>query len=174
VRAGLSYTDFQYQLLSAEAVTVPVKNIHRYALQATLRNVYRRDSRLSATVHMVVLNVTNIGKRQGSHSLLSFISSPNAGTDGAPLRSLTAFEKVHLQPGSLHSHDCLQLILAQVPWLTVWCCVCTGHSTVVHLPVTTHDLTLVATNGGRRAVSGKWTLQVGDDSLNTTCTLHVT
>jgi hypothetical protein len=134
--AGMSYTSFGYELLSERKPTVPIGAIAGYAGEATARGgVFRRDSALAGTAHVVVVRVTNTGRVVGAHTVLSFVSAPNAGTDGAPLRSLAAFDKVLLEP---------------------------GEGAEVSLRLSRHDLTLAQPAGGLAAMAGRWRVKVGE------------
>ena len=125
-----------FELLSPERVAVSGAVIRAYAAEATLRRGFRRDSELADTAHLVVVRVTNTGQAAGAHSLLSFVSAPHAGLDGAPMQSLAGFEKVFLDP---------------------------GQSAEIGLRLTRHDLALARPEGGLAAVEGEWTVRVGDD-----------
>ena len=53
-----------------------------------------RGKYLSPTLINATVSVTNLGSRSAAHSVLLFASPPNAGKDGAPLKSLVAFERI--------------------------------------------------------------------------------
>ena len=133
--AGLSYTTFDHVLLSPAAVRVDHLAVRSYAEDATRRHNFRRDSPAAFVVHTVEIAVTNTGTRAGSHSVLTYAVPPNAGVDGAPLRSLIGFEKVRLE---------------------------VGETKRVVVPVTAHDLTLTKLSGGRAAVPGEWAIEAGE------------
>ena len=137
---GLGYTSFGYELLSASEVHVEAAAVHAYAAAATARPRFRRDNELAGTAHTIRVRVTNHGEMPAAHSVLSFVSPPEPGVDGAPIRSLAGFEKVQLEA---------------------------FESTVVELRVSHHDLTLTRPKGGRKVVLGEWTVQM-TDSLRAT------
>lgn len=132
---GLSYTTFTHVLLSSAAATVDATGVVEYAEAATRLYNFRRDSKLASVVHTIDAAITNTGQRAGSHSVLGFAVPPAAGVDGAPLRSLIGFEKVWLEPGETKR---------------------------ITMAVTAHDLTLTRLDGGREAVMGRWTIEIGD------------
>ena len=109
--------------------------MRRYADEATRRRNFRRDSALAHVVHTAEVAVTNTGSRPGSHSVLAYVVPPNAGVDGAPLRSLIGFEKIWLEAGETKR---------------------------VAVSITAHDLTVTKLEGGRVAAAGNWTIEVGD------------
>ena len=139
---GLSYTAFGHGLGSAHRVEVPLAGLTDYALLAGARKAFRRDTPFAVVVHTVEVTVTNTGARDGAQVVLAFMTPPNPGVGGAPLRSLVGFEKVFLR---------------------------VGESQRVSLPITQHDLTLTAVDGGRIAVAGSWVLAVE----GTTTTIRV-
>ena len=135
---GLSFTTFEHALLSSPTIAVDATELRRYAAVATSRRNFRRDSPLAHVVHTAEVAVTNTGRRAGSHSMLAYAVPPRAGVDGAPLRSLIGFEKVWLEPGETER---------------------------IAVPITAHDLTLTKLEGGRTAVAGSWTIELGDVTL---------
>ena len=132
---GLSFTTFKHQLVSTSEIAVDAQVVQEYAVKATAQHNFRRDSPLAWVAHTAKVAVSNTGARAGAHSVLAYAVPPAAGVDGAPLRSLIGFEKVWLQP---------------------------GETRVVAFTLTAHDLTLTASEGGRAAALGLWTVEVGD------------
>jgi beta-glucosidase len=72
---GLSYTSFSYS-----GLTVPTAALH------------------AGDTLTVEATVTNTGSRAGDEVAQLYLSFPNS--DGAPLRALRGFERVHLEPGA--------------------------------------------------------------------------
>eukprot|EP01059_Diplonema_ambulator_P010303 TRINITY_DN202_c0_g1_i2.p1 TRINITY_DN202_c0_g1~~TRINITY_DN202_c0_g1_i2.p1 ORF type:complete len:747 (+),score=228.62 TRINITY_DN202_c0_g1_i2:37-2277(+) len=108
--SGLSYTSFSYKN-AGPSVSIDFETMTRDCAANNQNAVYSVTS--NATVFgTVYVNVTNTGKLAGSDAVLAFAKAPNAGKGGVPLKSLFAFEKVHLEPGEtatvafdLHSLD---------------------------------------------------------------------
>ncbi len=48
----------------------------------------------------VAVSVRNDGPLSGDHSVLLFSKPPSNGVDGAPLKQLVSFERVHLESGA--------------------------------------------------------------------------
>ena len=48
----------------------------------------------------VAVSVRNNGPVSGHHSVLLFSKPPSSGVDGAPLKQLVSFERVHLESGA--------------------------------------------------------------------------
>ena len=138
---GLSYMQVEYTLLSPTNIFVPLQTIQNYATYATERKMFRRDASAATLLHSMSIQVRNTGDWVGAHSVLSFISPPAPGVNGAPLRSLTDFEKIWLGPNEQH---------------------------VVSIPISLHDLTVTAQEGGRVAAAGDWKLRVGELELTIT------
>lgn len=131
---GLSYSTYEHALLSAATVTVDAQQVQLYAAAATEQNNFRRDSAITWIAHIVEVAVTNTGPGRGATSLLAYAVPPNAGANGAPLRSLIDFKKVWLEEGATKT---------------------------VTIAVTSHDLTLTRLQGGRESVVGLWTIELG-------------
>jgi hypothetical protein len=132
---GMSYSTFDHALLSPAQAHVSLGSIQVYAAASTRLSIFRRDHPLAQTVYRMVVNVSNAGPLSGATTLLGFIHPPAGAGPRAPIRSLFAFEKIHLG---------------------------VGQSAQVVLNVTEHDLTLTARDGGRRCVEGEWRLQIGN------------
>lgn len=81
---GLSYSTFRYDLAVAPtSFSLPDAPEHR-------------RSKLQAATYAV--NVTNEGAAAADDVVLGFLEPPSAGQDGLPLKSLFAFERIHLEP----------------------------------------------------------------------------
>jgi beta-glucosidase len=106
---GLSYTTFEYSNLSFD----------KPSLNAT--------DNLTASV-----NVRNSGKTAGDEVVEVYVSHP--GADGAPIRALAGFHRLHLEPGS------------------------TEH---VQITVANRQLSIVQPDGTRRIVAGDLQVWVG-------------
>eukprot|EP01062_Namystynia_karyoxenos_P059134 TRINITY_DN50566_c0_g1_i1.p1 TRINITY_DN50566_c0_g1~~TRINITY_DN50566_c0_g1_i1.p1 ORF type:complete len:776 (+),score=201.17 TRINITY_DN50566_c0_g1_i1:89-2329(+) len=74
--AGLSYTSFQYRLVTPEHAEMAVGGLHR-----------------------VSVAVTNTGSRAGDEVVLVFLVPPRAGSGGRPLHSLRRYTRISLAPG---------------------------------------------------------------------------
>ena len=133
----MSFSTFAHDLLSPAKTRVSLDSQRTYAAASTRLSIFRRDHPLARTVYRLVVNVTNTGPMPGATSLLGFVHPPNGAGTRAPIRSLFAFEKVHLA---------------------------VGQSAQVALAVTEHDLTVTKEHGGRRAVEGEWLLTVGNEA----------
>jgi xylan 1,4-beta-xylosidase len=106
---GLSYTRFTHSLVHAPAqLTVHLSGHHADA--SLLRNATRRpDLRAVQVEHArcdgltvpVHVDVGNVGDRDGAHAVLVYHAAPASVGDGAPVRQLVAFEKVHVPAGSV-------------------------------------------------------------------------
>jgi len=97
---GLSYTSFKYVLASAPQAVVSLDPLRK--LLASQRGASLVSLRaLAATEPLVryAVNVTNTGSVASDDVVLGFITPPDAGEDGAPLKSLFGFERVHVSPG---------------------------------------------------------------------------
>ncbi|XP_037040153.1 beta-xylosidase/alpha-L-arabinofuranosidase 2-like [Bradysia coprophila] len=71
---GLSYSTFQYTFSTDENIQIP--QFADYCIELNLV-------------------VRNVGQRSGDHSVLLFVSSPDAGRNGRPIKSLCEFKKLH-------------------------------------------------------------------------------
>ena len=84
------------------AAAVELGVVERYAVAATRRRTFRRDSPLAGVVHRATVVVRNIRGRAGSHTVLVYAVPPQgARVAGAPIRSLVGFDKVYAEPGWL-------------------------------------------------------------------------
>jgi|EP01043_Picozoa_sp_COSAG02_P028769 hypothetical protein len=83
---------------------------------------------------MYAVNVTNTGTLDADDVVLGFLTPPSAGQNGAPLKSLFAFERVHVPAGET--------------------------ATVQLYPELT-DFALVDGSGAKALTAGDWTLEFG-------------
>merc|ERR1712039_94082 len=83
---GLSYSNFASKISSAPASILTDQFSDDLTLSSLSKHV----------VAKVEVNTTNWSERDGSETVLLFLSSPNAGNDGEPIQSLVAFDKVHV------------------------------------------------------------------------------
>ncbi|XP_021953023.1 beta-xylosidase/alpha-L-arabinofuranosidase 1 [Folsomia candida] len=73
---GLSYTSFEYTILNPPALKISQISLNQ-------------DCAL-----VINLSVRNIGAREAEHSVLWFVSPPNAGQMGRPIKNLLDFERL--------------------------------------------------------------------------------
>eukprot|EP00463_Aulacantha_scolymantha_P002743 TRINITY_DN347_c0_g1_i2.p1 TRINITY_DN347_c0_g1~~TRINITY_DN347_c0_g1_i2.p1 ORF type:complete len:577 (-),score=112.83 TRINITY_DN347_c0_g1_i2:136-1608(-) len=121
---GLGYTLFK-KFLSVSAQSISV-NAARFAMEQ-----YRDLPYEAPTLLIVRTEVTNIGDREGDEVVMLYARSPKYGQDGAPLRDLIAFERIHLA---------------------------SGETTILEFNVLPHHLSLVNIEGERHIVPGPWKL----------------
>ncbi|WVZ49749.1 hypothetical protein U9M48_001079 [Paspalum notatum var. saurae] len=111
---GLSYTQFTHALAHAPAqltVQLSLSGGHATAassssslLNATraVRVAHARCEGLALPVHV---DVRNVGGRDGAHTVMVYHAAPSspssAAVEGAPVRQLVAFEKVHVPAGGV-------------------------------------------------------------------------
>ena len=96
---GLSYTTFAYAVARAPAAAVdldPLRAALLLANEATAGFLPHADDAPAATY---VVNVTNTGTVDADDVVLGFLTPPNAGVDGVPLKELFAFDRVHVKAG---------------------------------------------------------------------------
>jgi len=104
---GLSYTTFSYKVVKQPSTVslAPLEELlssaraagHPYAKVKHAEQAMQR-SRWHTEVQYTV-NVTNTGSRDADDVVLGFIVPPNAGKNGAPLKFLFGFERVHVKAG---------------------------------------------------------------------------
>jgi len=70
---------------------------------------------------------------------LAFIVPPNPGKNGAPIKYLIGFSRIHLTPGEKKTLD---------------------------FPITAHDLSLVQIDGIRIAQRGVWKVRIGNSEVD--------
>eukprot|EP01063_Lacrimia_lanifica_P019014 TRINITY_DN25_c1_g1_i1.p1 TRINITY_DN25_c1_g1~~TRINITY_DN25_c1_g1_i1.p1 ORF type:complete len:777 (+),score=300.19 TRINITY_DN25_c1_g1_i1:50-2380(+) len=90
---GLSYTTFEYAV--SGPATVAKAAVDR-VIAASADVLLQRGVPLTG----YVVNVTNTGAVDSDNVVLGFITPPNAGQNGAPLKSLFGFERVHVKAGA--------------------------------------------------------------------------
>ena len=86
----MSYTTFAHQLSAPAGVQA------RYLEQGSDMTLHTL-SKMTATTLSV--NTVNTGDREGDEVVMVFAAPPGAGKNGAPLKSLIAFERVSLPAG---------------------------------------------------------------------------
>jgi len=99
---GLSYTTFKYTPVELPQEPVSMGPVHRMlaATRAAGRSFPHPSSlQLEKTLVEYRINVTNTGSIDADDVVLGFLVPPGAGTNGIPLQSLFAFEKVHVPAG---------------------------------------------------------------------------
>eukprot|EP00036_Acanthoecidae_sp_10tr_P011461 CAMPEP_0182926670 /NCGR_PEP_ID=MMETSP0105_2-20130417/12199_1 /TAXON_ID=81532 ORGANISM="Acanthoeca-like sp., Strain 10tr" /NCGR_SAMPLE_ID=MMETSP0105_2 /ASSEMBLY_ACC=CAM_ASM_000205 /LENGTH=895 /DNA_ID=CAMNT_0025064571 /DNA_START=14 /DNA_END=2701 /DNA_ORIENTATION=+ len=98
---GLSYTTFTYSL-SSSTDEVSLNAVRDMVSDMATRNRRFPDTRkLKAGAPLVQYNVTvtNTGKVDADDVVLGFITPPNAGQNGNPIKQLFGFERVHVPAG---------------------------------------------------------------------------
>ena len=96
---GLSYTTFNYTFSMSPAKVVDIAAA-RMLVQQSQSGFIRSLDRLSAgAATSFMVNVTNTGKRDADDVVLGFLTPPGAGQNGMPLKTLFAFERVHVPAG---------------------------------------------------------------------------
>ncbi|GJN05117.1 hypothetical protein PR202_ga22722 [Eleusine coracana subsp. coracana] len=110
---GLSYTRFTHALARAPAqLTVQLSGHHHAAAAVSLLNATTRHAhaavqvehaRCDGLVVPVHVDVRNAGDRDGAHAVLVYHAPPASAVarEGAPVRQLVAFEKVHVVAGGV-------------------------------------------------------------------------
>jgi len=97
---GLSYTTFIYQMSEypQEVISLnPVRKMLSMADDAGLS--FPSLTSLYEPLALYQVNVTNTGNYDADDSVLGFITPPNAGKDGNPIKYLFGFERVHVLRG---------------------------------------------------------------------------
>jgi len=127
---GLSYTVFNFTWSNQSPQTIPASYLAKF-LGEDIYSPWK-----SKTLADVTVKVTNSGKRSSDVSVLAFMTPPNAGKNGNPIRYLFGFTRIHsMAPGS---------------------------NQTVSFPATAHDLSLVNQQGKREVVPGVWKVTIGD------------
>ena len=139
---GLSYTTFEYGLVTAPAGRVsldPLRRVVEHAAAAN-RTFLARERLLGATtalgsgVHYQV-NVTNTGLVDSDDVVLGFMRPPGGGEGGVPLQVLFGFSRVYVKA---------------------------GRTELVELyPETMLEFSQVDTRGRRYPLSGEYTVRIG-------------
>ena len=126
--------EFSYKYLAASSTKLSATTITSAVTgPGAVRGKYTSPALVNATI-----SVTNLGSRSAAHSVLLFASPPNAGKDGAPLKSLVAFERIPaLEPQA---------------------------SAVVSLPLNAWAFALADADGAWGATAGTWTLTANNGS----------
>jgi hypothetical protein len=123
---GMSYTTFN------TALSVP-----KTASLSTVVSEGERNRAKTSVVASISAAVTNTGDRHGDEIVLVFAKSPTAGVDGAPLKSLIAFERLGLAP---------------------------QESSTVVFDIQSHHFTHADVAGNRVATPGAWKVWAGVDN----------
>lgn len=111
---GLSYTKFSYTLVRVPSGVTSLAPLRRALAADAGRSFLQRgaanaaggeekvgEEKAGASAPLVtyVVNVTNAGSMAADDVVLGFLTPPNAGKGGTPLKSLFGFERVHVLPG---------------------------------------------------------------------------
>jgi len=132
---GLSYTTFSYSVASPKLDTVsldPVRALLKKTEAAGKTFPSLRESQTPLVEYLV--KVTNTGNVDADDVVLGFITPPDAGKDGIPLKYLFGFERVHVPKGQTVS---------------------------VFLYPSLSDFTFVNSDGVRVPLSGKYKVSFG-------------
>lgn len=103
---GLSYSEFSYSRFTApkSLMAPPLRhqlcNSDRAVRKSGLKCLDEEKGACEDSIFHVRLSVRNEGPVSGDHAVLLFAKSPSSGVDGAPLKQLVSFERVHLEPGT--------------------------------------------------------------------------
>jgi hypothetical protein len=158
--AGLSYTTFEYSNSTEQQrpIVVPAGRVLEYLQSIEGKHRYFREG--APVVDYVNITVKNTGTLPGADVVQCFISSPQPGEEGNPIKEQIGFEKVYLQPNqstTVQVRCCgrgmANGIFFVVPSLTR----ASGRS---QFPVTPHDLSLVRADGKRVPLMGTWLVQI--------------
>lgn len=99
---GLSYTTFKYEVVSAPSKAVSLDAVRDMLKQTEEENRVFPSVALVESAEAVasyVVNVTNTGKMDADDVVLGFITPPESGQNGVPLKQLFGFERVHVKAG---------------------------------------------------------------------------
>lgn len=130
---GMSYTTFSEKWNDVEPIKVSAADVVEWIASDASQSMVPEANAVLSTASVTV---TNTGKVAGDDVVLFFVKPPSPGVDGAPLKSLAGFERVHLAPGA---------------------------SKTVNFDVTARDLSLVDETGARSSFPGTWSVQVNND-----------
>lgn len=140
---GLSYgAKFTY---NSHLVVAPTR-LSTYTITRTVQGPNAIRERYSSPVLVnVTVVVSNSGHRAAGHSVLLYAAPPNPGTDGNPIKSLVAFERI--------------------PSLSA------GESVSVTFPLTAWSFALANTQGTWDTAIGTWKLTAnnGDTATTSVC-----
>eukprot|EP00760_Papus_ankaliazontas_P031033 PhM_4_TR5169/c2_g1_i1/m.79931 len=132
---GRSYTTFRVSANESSAVTVNAADI-----SADLTRLGKLSTLLAQTLVTASFTIQNTGTAVTSdYTALAFLSGPNAGVDGRPIRTLVGFQRVGL--------------------------LAPGRSASCVMNVTSSDLSRTVQSGERVAEAGTWTLMVEDQTV---------
>mmetsp|Transcript_23542 Transcript_23542/g.35225 ORF Transcript_23542/g.35225 Transcript_23542/m.35225 type:complete len:755 (+) Transcript_23542:77-2341(+) len=129
---GLSYTKYNY------TVNGEIPKFVKFDKVKEMLGASPQSSSLE--VFSFNVDVTNLGSMHGSETVLAMIVPPNAGINGAPLKTLADFGKV---------------------WVAA------GETASLRLSISAHDLSLANLSGDFEAIRGDWTIQVGNIRVTT-------
>lgn len=138
---GLSYTNFEHdvQVMPLLGVTEAVQDLQRRPLRTEAKVVARAR-----------VAVTNMGTREGDAAVMLFAAPPSdvAGKNGAPLKSLMAFDRVKLAA---------------------------GESTSLTFSLSSLDFSFAGEDGVRKLGQGEWKFWVGssDEQMQKTVSMHL-
>lgn len=93
---GLSYSSYTHVISAPSTIRVDSLSTDELTSDPT-RALSVLSKQIAATV---AVETTNTGKRDGAEAIMIFAASPNAGQDGHPIKSLVAFDKVHVARGA--------------------------------------------------------------------------
>lgn len=124
---GLSYTTFVYKIFDSVDITLKSSMINE-AVQ-----MYEHEPHKAPALLTIDVIINNNGSRDGSDSVLVFVSAPAAGGSGH--RRLCAYERVHLKAGG---------------------------GTGVSFPLSVNSFATVGEDGSRGTTVGDWVVHVGD------------
>jgi hypothetical protein len=96
------------------------------------------SSHVATPLGSVTVTVTNTGAVASDYVILVFAVPPTPGEGGAPLKSLIAFDRIHLGPGATQS---------------------------VSFPIVAHSLAFGDSRGRLSSMPGTWALEVQDAPL---------
>ena len=83
---GLSYSSFEYHLVTPSEIHIDALALKQYADAASRHHVFRRGTDLAKTntATTVVVRVTNTGNIAGAHAVLAMMSPPDPGVVRSP------------------------------------------------------------------------------------------
>ncbi|GMH59653.1 hypothetical protein TL16_g02872 [Triparma laevis f. inornata] len=96
---GLSYTSFDYEIVSAP------KTVSMAPVEKMLASTKDQNKLFSSVEEQesgdtgYIVKVTNTGDIDADEVVLGFVTPPGAGENGTPLKSLFGFERVHVKAG---------------------------------------------------------------------------
>jgi uncharacterized repeat protein (TIGR01451 family) len=96
---GLSFTTFTYKISASPASLslTPLRALLRETYSTTGTHFPRLNDVPQAVGYQVT--VTNTGNVDADDAVLGFLTPPNAGKDGMPIKTLFGFERVHVKAG---------------------------------------------------------------------------